>query len=203
MPIQIGEAQWERMLSPDAYLGSMTRNADLMQSLNSEADAHLSDANRSRLAAAVGSRGGHVRAVAMTEDWCGDAVVNLPLLFAMGRAEAGLSVRVFRREMVPELRAAYESDGYDHIPVVSFLDADWNEIARFMERTADADARVGEWKNARPDLSRLEAEHEAGDRGARVQLTRIYGELLLEMADWYRAGLWEVAAGHFISLIQA
>ncbi len=173
-----------------------------MRSLDAEASKHLHSSHRARLASAVAARGGSVRAVAMTEDWCGDAVVNLPLVFAMGREEAGLTVRVFRRDMFPDLRGNYEAEGYDHIPVVSFFDASGSEIARFMERTEAADRRVAEWKAERPELADLEAERAEGSRRATLEMTRIYAELLPEMADWYRGDLWTLVADHLIGLIE-
>jgi Thioredoxin len=50
-------------------------------------------------------------------------------------------VRFFLRGAHPELMAAYRKDGqFDSIPVLVFLDADFNEIGRYVERPDEVTA---------------------------------------------------------------
>jgi hypothetical protein len=71
----------------------------------------------------------------ITEDWCGDALYNVPVL---GKLVAGLpnvELRLFLRDQNPDLMDQYLNQGiYRSIPVFAFFDENMNEIARFIER---------------------------------------------------------------------
>jgi hypothetical protein len=72
--------------------------------------------------------------LAIVEDWCKDSKDSLPVLATLMKASQG-TLRVVHRDEHPELMAAYRSpDGNAYIPVYVFLDNDWNELARYIER---------------------------------------------------------------------
>lgn len=59
-----------------------------------------------------------VRATVTTEDWCGDSALNIPILTALFE-RAGIELHIFRGSETPDLKERYESEGVDHIPVLS------------------------------------------------------------------------------------
>jgi thiol-disulfide isomerase/thioredoxin len=72
--------------------------------------------------------------LAIVEDWCKDSKDSLPVLATLMKASRG-ALRVVHRDEHPELMAAYRSpDGNAYIPVYVFLDNDWRERARYVER---------------------------------------------------------------------
>lgn len=95
----------------------------------------------------------------IAEPWSGDVLYNLPPLLKMAEA-AGWQVRIFRRDAYPDLIQPYLKDGlYRSIPVFVFYDADFNELAHWVERPAEATRVIDE--ESLKLRRRLRAEHEA------------------------------------------
>jgi hypothetical protein len=73
----------------------------------------------------------------ITEDWCGDALYNFPVLARMVEGNPNVEMRVFLRDKNPDLMNQYLNQGiYRSIPVFVFFDETMNELARFIERPA-------------------------------------------------------------------
>src|SRR5262245_21428444 len=71
----------------------------------------------------------------ITEDWCGDALTNFPVLARMAEGASNVELRVFLRDQNADLTDQYLNRGmFRSIPVFVFFDADMKEIARFIER---------------------------------------------------------------------
>jgi len=71
----------------------------------------------------------------ITEDWCGDALYNVPVLAKLVEGLPNVEMRVFLRDQNPDIMAQYLNQGiYRSIPVFAFFDENMNEIARFIER---------------------------------------------------------------------
>jgi hypothetical protein len=68
------------------------------------------------------------RLVALTEDWCGDAVNTLPVVARFAEA-AGWDLRLLSRDDNPDLMDAHLTNGRSRsIPVVIVYDEHWNEV---------------------------------------------------------------------------
>jgi hypothetical protein len=173
---------WLIGLTLDAYVAGMKMNqANMARRL---ASVKLSPAERDAFARYDGPT--HV--LVMTEDWCGDAVMNLPIVARIAEALPHADLRVFVRPAAPELNAYYADQGVTHIPVVSFLDEDFRELATWVERPAAADARRAEWMAAHPDFvpGKPPAELTLEERQERM---RRLMELMAEMETWYDNGI--------------
>ena len=71
----------------------------------------------------------------ITEDWCGDALTNFPVLAKMVEGAANVEMRVFLRDQNPDLMDRYLNQGiFRSIPVFAFFDDQMRELARFIER---------------------------------------------------------------------
>ena len=80
----------------------------------------------------------NVKVMVIAEPWSGDGLYYFPVLIRMAE-EAGWEVRIFRRDSYPELILPYRKDGlYHSIPVYVFYDAEFNEVAHWIERPAEA-----------------------------------------------------------------
>ena len=80
----------------------------------------------------------------IAEDWSGDVLYNVPVLFRMAR-DKGWNVRIFRRDQFPELILPYRKDGlYHSIPVFVFYDEDFNELGNWIERPSAATSLIDE-----------------------------------------------------------
>lgn len=72
----------------------------------------------------------------VTEDWCGDSLAHLPVLFRLAR-ESGdrLNVRVFKRDEHKDLAAQFPMPtGRVAIPIIVFFDQGMHELGKLLER---------------------------------------------------------------------
>jgi len=78
------------------------------------------------------------------EEWSGDTLYNLPVLFRMAHQKQW-NVRVFRRDRYPDLILPYRKEGLFHsIPVIVFFDENFREIGRWIEWPAAASRMIDE-----------------------------------------------------------
>lgn len=87
--------------------------------------------------AALDRLGTKLKVLVITEDWCGDALYNVPVLAKMVEGNPNVEMRVFLRDKNPDLMDRYLNQGmYRSIPVFAFFDETMQEVARFIERPA-------------------------------------------------------------------
>lgn len=182
----MNEQTFENGHDVDTYLGNLRNYRSFVRQRfdEAEADDRLAEELRRR----ASEHRQPVRATIMTEDWCGDSALNLPILASL-LGKAGIELRVLRGSETGELKDRYESDGDDHIPVLSLWDGEWTELGRWIEAPAAVDAKKDAWKSERPHFMDLYAKRES-DRDAAKQFASLYREFLDEMAQWYRDGMW-------------
>ncbi len=81
-----------------------------------------------------------IRVVALTEDWCSDAVATLPLVAALAERSGKLDLRVFFRDKNPDLMDAHLKEGkFRSIPTLIFYDEAWTEIGSWLEKPRKID----------------------------------------------------------------
>ena len=111
------------------YLDQMITNKDKF----AETLAAVQVAPQER--AVFGDRRERLNVLVLTEDWCGDALTNLPVLAKMVEGAPNVEMRVFLRDQNADLMDQFLNRGlYRSIPVFVFFDADMKELARFVER---------------------------------------------------------------------
>jgi thiol-disulfide isomerase/thioredoxin len=128
---------------------------------------------------------GDLRVVAIVEDWCKDSRDALPVLDALLAASPGSQLRVVRRDEHPDLMRAYLKDGrFAAIPVFIFLDAGFNELARYVERpdsvTRLRRAEREEIARRDPRFVRTDAKPSAFDEPARSELKTAIQDLRIQ-----------------------
>lgn len=151
------------------YLDQMTTNKDkFMETL---AGARVTPEER----AVFGGRREKLNVLVITEDWCGDALTNFPVLARMVEGAPNVEMRVFLRDQNPDLMDQYLNRGiYKSIPVFVFFDEGMGEVARFTERppkiTEFMDQKQLELRRA------LRAEHSAEwQRSAAAEIRALLG----------------------------
>lgn len=101
-----------------------------------------------------------VNALIITEDWCGDALANVPVLAKVASETGKLNLRVFLRDQNLDLADQYMKEGkYRSVPVFIFFDQEMRELGHFIERPARVTAEMMEATAklvaAHPDISDL------------------------------------------------
>ncbi len=86
---------------------------------------------------ALAKLGKKLNVLVITEDWCGDALYNVPVIAKMVEGNSNIEMRIFLRDKNPDLMDQYLNQGlYRSIPVFAFFDENMHEVARFIERPA-------------------------------------------------------------------
>jgi hypothetical protein len=129
------------------YLDQMGTNKDTFMKFMGEIKINPEDQ------AALARMGKKLKVMVITEDWCGDALYNVPVLFKLVEGNPDVEVRVFLRDKNPDLMDQYLNKGqFRSIPVFAFLDEGMHEVARLLERpqkmTEEIEAKMLEARKA-------------------------------------------------------
>ena len=118
----------------DEYKAQMTRNQDKFE--ENERTAQLPAAELDAIRTAP-----RTNVLVLTEDWCGDALANVPVLGRLAKETGRFDVRVFLRDQNDDLMAQFMNGEYKSIPVFAFFDASFREVGRWIERPASVTER--------------------------------------------------------------
>jgi hypothetical protein len=148
----------------------------------------LTEADIEHFEKIVAEHGGSLFITALVEDWCPDVVLNVPVVARLADSIDGIELRLFVREHNEDLQEAYAAQQVLSIPTISVFNSEWEEVARFVERSAIAQAKVMAWTAEKyPDLDELRKSSEPEDR---EKLITIFTKRFSQMVKWYRQGLW-------------
>src|SRR5699024_1392612 len=91
-----------------------------------------------------------LRVIALTEDWCGDAMLNIPILLRMAE-KADMPVRMLLRDDNLELMDQYLTNGKSRsIPIFIFIDEAGQEQAVWGPRAAKIQAFIDKSRSELP-----------------------------------------------------
>ncbi|MFK9092057.1 thioredoxin family protein [Bacillus salipaludis] len=139
-------AWFQKGLTAEEYIHSMTQNKEEMLSIYERFS--LSAEDKSKLEALRTQR---LRGIVLTEDWCGDALLNNPILMRVAEA-AGMELRFVLRDQNLELMDQYLTNGTSRaIPIYIFLNEEGSEVAVWGPRAAEMQALVIERRAALPE----------------------------------------------------
>ncbi len=93
----MNSARWGTGLTLSQFLEGMTTNREAMDRRLSAVT--LLEQDRDDLVQLTQP----IHVLVMTEDWCGDSVMNLPILVRMAEVVPHMDLRVFIRSQVPDL----------------------------------------------------------------------------------------------------
>ena len=129
------------------YLDQMGTNKETFVKFLSEIKVKPEDKK------ALESLGKKLKCMIITEDWCGDALYNVPVLLKLIEGNPNIETRVFLRDKNPDLMDQYLNKGmFRSIPVFAFFDENMSEVARLLERppkvTEELEAKMLEVRKA-------------------------------------------------------
>lgn len=103
------------------YLATVEKNAELWHSIYER--VRIADSYVDR----VHALGRNWHLLALSEDWCGDAVNALPVVAKLADLAGNLDLRVLGRDANPDIMDAHLTGASRSIPVIILLDAQFNE----------------------------------------------------------------------------
>ena len=132
-------------LTKEAYVNGMKVNKSEMTGIYEKFS--LNETHKSSLAPL---RNKGLKVIVLTEDWCGDAMLNNPVLLRIAE-EIGMEVRFVLRDSNLELMDQYLTNGTSRaIPIFIFLNNDGEEIAVWGPRAAKMQELVMEERSKLP-----------------------------------------------------
>ncbi|MEH6905220.1 thioredoxin family protein [Neobacillus drentensis] len=139
--------QWfQKGLTVEEYINAMTTNKEEMLTIFKQFT--LTDEDKNKLEAL---RPQQLRAIVLSEDWCGDAMLNNPILLRIAEA-AGMEVRFVLRDSNLDLMDQYLTNGTSRaIPIFIFINEEGNEVGVWGPRAPEMQAFVMEKRAALPD----------------------------------------------------
>ena len=121
--------RFEQGMTFQQYLDQMGTNKETFAKFLAEIKIRPEDKE------ALAKLGKKLKVMVITEDWCGDALYNVPVLAKLVEGNPNIETRVFLRDKNPDLMDQYLNQGmFRSIPVFAFFDENMNEMARFLER---------------------------------------------------------------------
>ena len=168
---------WNQGFTLEDFIKQMDSNQSAMRRRLDEVKVHAASQ-------IIHPRPSHVSV--LTEAWCGDSLMNLPIVVSFIRQFSGVDLRVFVRSKFPELRQVYQDRGIINIPTVTFLDGNFCELGTWVERPKSAKQRIEAWKNARPEMEIIAGRDDLSRDEKRALLKPHTDQLLIEMEGWYR-----------------
>lgn len=97
----------------------------------------------------------NLRILVITEDWCGDAMVNIPILLNIAN-EIDAEVKVVYRDQNLELMDQYLTNGGRSIPIFIYMNEDYEELGTWGPRAASVQKLVDDKKALLPDKDTAE-----------------------------------------------
>ncbi len=147
---------FERAISLAEYMDRMEQLKESSFAIYEKFDVPKDDEFITRLKAAK------PRILVITEDWCGDAMLNNPILRKIAEA-ADLDVRAVYRDEDTELIDRHLTNGGRSIPVYLLLDIEGAVVAKWGPRAAPIQKHMMELKQQIPakDAPDFEAKQKA------------------------------------------
>ena len=119
-----------------AYKEQMTRNRERLEENERTVELVAADIAFFRTLPEV------LKVVVITEDWCGDAIANLPVLARLAEASGKLELRIFLRDQNLDLADQYLKEGkYRSVPTIIFFTTDMRQLGVWIERPAKITAQ--------------------------------------------------------------
>lgn len=137
----------------------------------------------------------------MTEDWCSDCLMVLPILVKIAEASGKIEVRIFIRREWQSLRSHYQSQDIPSIPVATFLDEQFHPLVTWIERPRAAHQKLAEWKLAHPEVEQIRRRADLSSEEKRQMLKDVLDQLLVEMEEWYEKGLQSETVREILDLL--
>lgn len=181
-----------------AFLAGMTENRERLLRVLAAVQPTPEDIRAAQEAAAAWPK--PLRVLVLTEDWCPDAIVNIPVVFRLVDALPGTHLRFFYRSEHPDLAEAYAREGVRSIPVVSFFDGHWREVARWVEHSRAVQERKAAWMAQYPDAERW---RNSEDPEEQQRWRALMARRFVAMVRWYREeGLWRATWEELVTALR-
>lgn len=142
-PTTVVPERWGSGQTFDEYRTAMKDNRWMIDTMMRTVT--LADTERAAFAAMRAP----VRALVVSEDWCPDCSLNIPVLMKVAEAHPSLAVRFAGREANWDLLAHAKKGERMAIPTFFFFDEGWNLTGTWVERPLTVEALLNDFERGR------------------------------------------------------
>lgn len=165
---------YDQAITAETYIDGMAQHRQNLQKVYDHFQVPEDDDFFRRLEARS------LRVIAITEDWCGDAMMNIPILLHLAE-KSHMQVRMILRDSNLELMDQYLTNGRSRsIPIFIFIDDDGEEVAHWGPRAQVVQSEVDQLMGGLPD--KTSSEYDAAFKEAIKTLT---GRFVSEEKLWH------------------
>lgn len=138
--------QWyKKGMDPDQYIESMNKHKDDLLHIYD----HFKLPGDYDFFEEISSK--KLRAIVLTEDWCGDAMLNIPILLRLSQNSA-IGVTFLYRDKNLQLMDQYLTNGKSRsIPIFIFIDENGKEVAKWGPRAPELQEFIDQSMKELPD----------------------------------------------------
>ena len=160
----------------DAHKGAMQRRYDQVHLTKAEQDQFKS-LNR------------QIYMAVLTEEWCTDCLMNLPILARIAEASPKMDLRIYNRRQWLRIREYFTSQDIHSIPVAAFMDGNFQLIGSWIERPFAAHEWLANWKSNHPEIEVTRRRADLSSEQKRDLLNKLTDQMLVDMETAYNQGL--------------
>lgn len=115
----------------------------------------------------------NLRAIAISEVWCGHCMLNIPILLLLAE-QTDMAVSILPRDQHLELMDHYLTNGKRIIPIIIFIDEDGHEVAKWGPMTEKMKKFVDKQKQTLP--SKQDAQYKEKVKAFITSLSKSFSE---------------------------
>lgn len=139
------EHWYDQAMTAEAYMENMEKHRENLQKVYDEFQIPDDENFFRRL------ENRKLRVIAITEDWCGDAMMNIPILLHLAE-KSHTEVRMLLRDSNLELMDQYLTNGKSRsIPIFIFIDEEGEEVTHWGPRAETVQQAVDELMSGLPE----------------------------------------------------
>ncbi|SDM13015.1 thioredoxin family protein [Sediminibacillus halophilus] len=132
------EKWYQKGIGPDEYIESMQQHKENLLYVYDHFSLPENEPFFDKIAKE------NLRVIVLTEDWCGDAMMNVPILFHLAE-RSEMDIRLLARDQNLELMDQYLTNGKARsIPIFIFIDGKGQEVAKWGPRAPEVQQFIDE-----------------------------------------------------------
>ncbi len=175
----ITENFWNSGMTSEEYVSQMnTYQKEMLQRIK---DLRITSAEFDRVRNIDQGR----KLLVLTEAWCKDSLMNLPIIIKIAEASEKIELRIFDRTNNEELTTYFKSEGLSNIPICWIMNEDFSTRGHWVERPKKAYRLIEEWIKAHPELQTIDNDPSLTPEAKTEKKYPITAKLLDEMWNWY------------------
>lgn len=170
---------WESGLTFNEYIAQMdVYQKEMRQRIN---DVYITSAEFDRLKNLEKT----TKLLVLTEAWCKDSLMNLPIIIKIAEASPKIELRIFDRSKFANLTSFFKDQGLENIPLCWIMNEDFSKRGYWIERPKKAYRMLEQWKNDHPEFQSIAGDTTLNKEEKKEKMAPYLEKLLDEMWNWY------------------